>query len=53
MKFDFDRFMDRLVIEEKRKRRQAEAKDTPQRELVKRYSESPSNRIRYVPKPMK
>jgi hypothetical protein len=50
-RYSFDKFMDRLVIEEKKKDRRPEQAETPQRALVRRYAESPDNRTRYAKKP--
>jgi hypothetical protein len=49
-RFNFDRFMDTVVLQEKQKKRLPEQEETPQRALVKRHAESPANRTRFVPK---
>lgn len=49
-RFNFDKFMDDTVIEEKKKQKLPERTETPQRALVRRHAETPANRTRYVPK---
>ncbi len=52
-KVNFDKFMDDIVLQEERKRAAEKRGEddhegtTPQREYIKRYSETPDNRIRY------
>ena len=45
--FEFDKFMDDIVIEERKKTTKVEDADTPQRVLLKRHRDTPKNRTRY------
>lgn len=46
--FEFDKFMDEIVVKEAKKEEQAkDEEDTPQRKYVKRYRELPQNRIKF------
>ena len=51
--FNFDKFMDDLLIKEaehREKNKQLEnAAETPQREYIRRYSETPHNRMKVKP----
>lgn len=44
---NFDKFMDDIVIRERRQRRIDEREETPQRKLAKMYRELPQNRITF------
>ena len=48
-KFNFDKFMDNIVVKE-RKQERTEQDETAQRIRMRRYAETPANRIRYVKK---
>lgn len=46
-KMNFDKFMDDIVIRERKQRRAAEREETPQRMLARMHRELPQNRIRF------
>ena len=46
--FEFDKFMDEIVVKEELKRPKREKEElTPQREYARRYRERPQNRIKF------
>jgi hypothetical protein len=45
--FEFDKFMDEIVVKEAKKEENKDEKLTPQREYIRRYRERPQNRIRF------
>lgn len=51
-KVSFDKYMDKILLDEERRkaaerRGKEHGEETPQREYIKRYRETPGNRIRF------